>query len=325
MASYEHSDTFASLKSIREEVKENLTTPQWLSTLDYFIDSAIDPVVTIFPTLVDNFYAKVVVWQAHKPSIKFSMTDKFALPVKLFNAITSDDCKTKREHHRSMLLNRGLLFGLIAVFSQTVNRLNKLHSHQLNLGRVRRLHMIEVECNRLGISPNQRDHVYAALTQVEFFSKKAYWFKELIIQKYVRMALMNAKNAYTEAKCVPKLNDVVQIYLVYLSRAIDRCDSRQGVLTTFIQTWFYSAKAEVARMVNSNSSNLSYEELIENGLPIASTDPDLGFENLQHLAFTSKPADPHGVVRFSLRIPEFVQRADLDKLRIFTTKGKRHD
>ncbi len=325
MALYEHSDTFASLKSIREEVKENLTTPQWLSTLDYFLDSALDPVITICPNLVDNFYAKVVVWQAHKPSIKFSMTDKFALPVKLFNAITSDDCKTKREHHRSMLLNRGLLFGLLAVFSQTVNRLDKLHGHQLRMGRTRRLHLMEVEYDRLGIREEFRPHVYAALTQVEFYAKKAYWFKELIMQKYVRMALMSAKKAYTDAKCVPKLNDVVQVYLVFLSRAIDRCDSRQGVLTTFIQTWFYSAKAEVARMVNSSSSNLSYEELIENGVPIASTDPDLGFENLQHLAFTAKPVDPNGVVRFSLRIPEFVTRAELNKLRIFTTKGKRHD
>lgn len=318
MSAYEHSETFASLKTIREEVKENLTTPQWLSTLDFFIDSAIDPIVTVMPDLVDNFYAKVVAWQSHKPSFKFTMGDKSTLPVKLFNALTTDGAD-KRLHQRSMVLNRGPMFGLIAIFEQTLNKVRRLHQPTTFVSRTRRLHLLELQYRALGLDDWQRAHLYSAMLQVEHFSKKAHWFKELIMQKFVRLALMNAKNTYTSVGHSVKLNDTVQVYLIHVSRAIDRCDSRQGVLTTFIQTWFYSARAEVQRMAMGQSQQLSYEELIENGLPLTSADPDLGFEQLQHLAYQAKGVDPEGTVRFSLKIPEFLPRASLDKLRIFTT------
>ena len=323
-AAYEHSETFASLKVIREEVSENLTTMQWLTPLDFFIESAIDPITTVSPDLVDNYLAKVVAWQSHKPSIKFSMGDKFTLPVKLFNSLTTEGPQ-RRGFQKSMSLNRGLLFGLIAIFEQTLNSVKRLHSPALVIPRHRRLHLLGLACDRIGIHPSVRPHLFGAMSHVQHFAGKAYWFKELILQKYVRLALMSAKKTYVDVRHAVKLNDVVQVYLNFLSRAIDRCDSRQGVLTTFIQTWFYSARAEVHKMA-AGSAHLSYEELIENGLPIVTSDPDLGFEQIQHLAYTAKKVDPHGVVRFSLRIPEFLSWAELNTLKIFTTpKGNSHD
>lgn len=324
MPAYEHSETFASLKVIREDVKENLTTDQWLSTLDFFIESAIDPITTVFPDMVDNYFAKVVAWQSHKPSIKFSMGDKFDLPTKLFNALTTEG-PAKRAHQKSMMLNRGLSFGLIAIFDQTVNRFRRLHSPSLKISRGVRVQELARFYRMHGLNQFQRDHMVAAVAQFDHFSKKALWFKELIIQKCVRLTIMNAKRTYTKIDHAVKLNDVVQIYLVYLSRAIDRCSSKQGVLMVFIQTWFYSARAEVQRMARE-SHNLSYEELLENGVPLRNTNQELGFEQVQHMAYRAKCIDPSGIVRFSLCIPEFVTHAELKKLDIFTTTERtEHD
>jgi hypothetical protein len=309
---YTHSETFASLKNIKEEVKASLTTAQWLQTLDHLLESAIDPMVTANGCLVDNFFAKVVAWQSHRPSIKFSRNDKATLSVALFNSVTTHG-ESKRKHQKSMLLNRGLLFGLIAIFLRTINNYKRLHDPTLRISRSRRLLLIKHAEDRVH-SP----HLYSALMQVEYFSGKALWFKELIMQKYTRLALMNAKRTYKLVNYAQRLDDIIQVYLIFLSRAIDRCDSRQGVLTTFIQTWFYSARSEVQKSC-VESQHTSYEEMLENGVHSLTTEADHGYEAVQHLSYVAKQVDPVGILRFSLGIPEFFSTKDLKKLEIFTT------
>ena len=305
--SYQHSETFANLKNLKEQVTENLTSYQWLSTLDFFIESAIDPIATAYPDFLDNFYAKVVAFQTIRPSVKFSRNAKDTLPALLFNSLTTDG-KTKREHQRAMMLNRGVLFGVINTFLDLVDPYLKLHDPLTKIPKSKRRLLIAVAESRT--SP----HLWAASQQVIFYSKKAYAFKELIVQKYVRMTLMSARRVYVEINHKLKLDDVIQTYLVYLSKAIDRCDSRQGVLTTFIQTWFYSARAEVQRSL-SEEQHSSYEELLENGQFADFTMPDCKYEVVQHLAATAKELDPEGTIRFALGIPEFLTSADVAVLR----------
>lgn len=307
MAVYTHSETFASLKNIKEEVQGQLTTAQWLQTLDYFIESAIDPIVTVNPDLADNYYAKVIAWQSHKPSIKFSRNDKNILPIMLFNSVTTEG-KEKREHQKSMLLNRGLLFGLISVFQKTVNK--KMYEPGGKKNRIKKWMYIN----------SHHPNTYAAYNQCRYYASKAYWFKELIMQKYTRLALMSAKKTYKVVNYIQKLDDIVQTYLIFLSRAIDRCDSRQGVLTTFIQTWFYSARTEIQKGC-AESLHTSYEELLETGMPIQYVDADYSFEEIQHIAYEAKKIDPVGVFRFSVGIPDHYSKADLRKLELFTKEN----
>lgn len=306
--SYQHSETFAKLKDVKEHIKVNLTSYQWLATLDHFIESAIDPIATAYPEYLDNYFAKVVAWQTTKPNVKFSRNAKEVLPVLLFNSLTSDGIK-KREYQKAMLLNRGVLFGVINSYIRLTNSFMALHDPLNRMKRSPR--MLAIKRTEELTSP----HLYSATLQVRYWAAKAYWFKELIVQKYVRMTLMAAKRTYTDIKHRQKLDDVVQTYLVYLSRAIDRCDSRQGVLTTFIQTWFYSAKAEIQRGL-AEEQHSSYEEMIENGLFVSATMPDCKYEALQHVAATAKKLDPEGVLRYACGIPEFLTAK---QLRILST------
>jgi hypothetical protein len=176
------------------------------------------------------------------------------------------------------------------------------------------MHLIQLAEQRTGVRSNV---LYSAVRQVDFWASKAHWFKSLIVQKYTRLALMNAKRAYTDVQYRVSLDDVVQTYLMFLSKAIDRCDCRQGVLTTFIQTWFHSSKAEIVRSAESNQ-HTSYEELMGSALLHSSSDPDSSFESLQELSYKAKLVDPGGVVRYSLGIPEFFSSSQLKKLRLFT-------
>ena len=310
---YQHSETFAQLKVIKEDIAGNLTTYQWLHTLDFFIEMALDPIVTAYPDLADNYFAKVVAWQSNKPSIKFSREDKEGMPVLLFNSLTTHNA-TKRRYQKAMLLNRGLLYGLMSVFSHTVNNYKKLHDPWFPIKPATRLRLLR-KAETLTGSP----FLYASIREFEFWSTKAYKFKELILQKYIRLTLMQAQHAYKEIEHTVKLDDVVQIYLAYLSKAVDRCDARQGVLTTFIKQWFYSARTEVLKLSAIVNSNTSYEGMLESGLAMSVVAPDSSYETWQHISHVSKTIDPKGVVRFSLGIPEFFTKSQRATLKLFTT------
>jgi len=304
MASYQHSEAFARLKNLKETVQENYTTFQWLATLDFFIESALDPIATAYPDFLDNYFAKVVAWQTTRPSVKFSRNHKDTLAAALFNSLTTEG-KTKRFHQKSMLLNRGVLFGAISGYLQTVNSYMQLHDPTFRISKSRRQLLIQLAEHRCGSS-----WLYAATRQVQYWADKAYAFKELIVQKYVRLAIMSAKRTYVEVNHAITLDDIIQTYMIYLSKAIDRCDARQGVLTTFIQTWFYSARAETHTSVLAESHS-SYDEMVEAGLLADATQPDSDFETLQHIAATAKSIDHTGVIRYTLGIPEFFTSGDL--------------
>jgi len=302
---YQHSTTFANLKDIKEEIPGSLTTYQWLSTLDYFLESAIDPIATAWPDFLDNYFSKVVAWQFYKPAVKFSRNSREMLPHLLFNSLTTEGA-TKRRWQKEMLLNRGLLFGLVAMFLRTTESFMALHDPSKRLTPQRRLAIQQAERHT---SP----FLHSCILQVRYWDAKARWFKDLLTQKYIRMALMSAKRTYTDVDYAKELDDIVQTFLVYMSKAIDRCDSRQGVLTTFIQTWFYSARSEVRRQV-ATDVHTSYEELLENGGIPDSTEPDTTYEAIQHLAATAKGLDPVGSLRYALGIPEFHTTADRQAL-----------
>jgi hypothetical protein len=311
--SYQHSVSFANLKTIHEEISTSYTTYQLLSTLDYFIESAIDPIATAWPDWLDNYYAKVVAWQFVRPSVKFSRSHRFGMPHLLFNALTSDDPQEKRTWQKEMFLNRGILFGLVSLFLKASKGFMLLHDPTVRISNRKRALLIakaEEKC-----SP----YLHASILQAQYWGDKSRWFKDLVMQKYVRLALMNAKRSYTEIEYAKELDDIVQTFLLYMSKAIDRCDARQGVLTTFIQTWFYSARADVRRQV-TEGMHTSYEELLESGALIDFTDPDTSMEEIQHLASLSKSLDPDGAIRHALGIPEFLRQEQLKILERFAKR-----
>lgn len=310
---YQHSKSFEQLKSINESITGNLTTLQYLHTLDMFLWRALEPIHTECPSLFNNYMVKIVAQQSLNASTKFSSEeDRHArLPILLFNLLSETDSKKAHEHAKALHINRGILFGFISIFLNRLSYYEKLHSPFVKLDDVyRKSEMLRVE-QEMGVRPG--GSLYAAMQQVRYWDERARDFKGKIVQKYTRMAIMNAKLTYADYNHYVSLDDVVQIYLLVVSRAIDRCDARQGVLTTFIQNWFKSARSEVREMAKGQSDQ-SYEELAEiHGDAVSDiigfSMPDTSSELEQHIAYIAKKMDKQGYLRASLHIPEFVTSA----------------
>jgi hypothetical protein len=316
---YEHSTIFASMKMVKERIGTNLTSLEYLETLDMFLWRAIGSIRTAMPGLVDEFMVKAIAQQTFKSSTKFSSIlkeDKGKLPVMLFNALTERDGKSL-EGFRNLRLNRGMLFGLVKIFlDRTAQYVELLHAEPLSLGdwKDRQLQLRAME-RSLQVSDGVA--LFSVIEDVNIWYERARDWKSAIIEKYTRKAISQARVAYEDYNYAMDLSDVIQLHLVLLSRSINRCDSRLGVLTTFITSWFKSARSEMLRIINA-SQEVSYEEMLEGMGDAAevegSEDKTLYTrESVQHISMLAKQIDPTGVLRFHLGIPEFMP---LDKRRI---------
>jgi hypothetical protein len=309
---YQHSEIFAKMKDVKERIGTNLTSLEYLETLDMFLWKAIGAIRKAIPSLVDEFMVKAIAQQTFKSSTKFSSImkeEKGKLPVFLFNALT--------DGFRNLRLNRGMLFGLVQIFmDRTESYVELVNAEPLSVEdwktRVFQLKGME---RTLGVVEGVA--LYNVIEDVNIWYERARDWKSAIIEKYTRKALGQAKVAYEDYNYAMDLADVIQIHMVLLSRAINRCDSRLGVLTTFITSWFKSARSEMTRIINA-SQEVSYEEMLE-GLGDSAEAEGCDdktittHEAVQHISMLAKEIDPSGVLRIHLGIPEFMP---IDKRKI---------
>jgi hypothetical protein len=322
MKNYEHSETFSRLKDITEKINTNLTSLEYLQTLDMFLWNALAPVHSECPLLFHNYVAKIVAQQSLKASTKFTslMADeRHKLPLYLFNMLTTPEPQKAHEHARSMFLNRGLLFGFLSMFLKKVAPYEQLHTVPPTTAEEweNRQNLIIAFEKSLGV--RHGGALYGAIQQCKFWHDRARRWKEMIIEKYARLALNHAKIVYQDFNHYVRLGDVVQIHMMVVSRAIDRCDPRQGVLTTFITNWFKSARSEVAELAKTQFDH-SYEQLAEelgdslSEIMGTSNNAEDSKETVEHIAYLAKQIDRFGYVRASLGIPEFLTKEEKEIL-----------
>lgn len=303
---YKHSEVFAEVKAIEEDIKINLTSLQYLQILDHFLWSGLQYMMTVSPKFFECFLAKVVAHQQIHAMMKMSSEPRDKLSCHFFNFLTTSDV----QHAKNMRLNRGLYFGVLQFWLKKSEAYfeckSVFHEPSDEDGKI----MNDV-FTELGIL-DCRDF-YAYFRQIDYWCSRAQKFKSQIVQKYVRMTLLQAQKTYVEFNHVIELDDVTQIYLMVMSKAIDRCDSRLGVLTTFIQSWLKSAKAIVQKQANVKLHGSSFEELIEehgDSVELGVSTMESPYEFFQQLSWATNEVDKTGCVNIMFGIPQFVSCAD---------------
>lgn len=302
---YKHSEVFAEIKAIEEDIKVNLTSLQYLQILDYYLWNSLRFLINVSPRFFVCYLSKVIAYQQVHPMSKLSSESRETITNNFFNYVTTNDI----EWVKKLYLNRGLYFGIISYWLSKSHEYFRLRSPFNEDSKApEKMHAITNELSIENVSL-----YYANYKQVEYWFAKAQDFKSKIMQKYVRMTLLQAQKAYVEYNHEVDLDDVTQIYLQIMSKAIDRCDSRFGVLTTFIQSWLKSAKAIVQRIVQSKQHSLSYEGLIEtygDSADMGTSMFDNSFDTIQELAYIAQRVDTSGCLRIKYKIPQFMSLAN---------------
>jgi hypothetical protein len=304
---YRHSKAFATLKATNETISTNLTTPQYLRTLDDLLLNAFKPIL-LNTQYADGAVASIAGWQEMNFRRKVSFLDRPTFYSKCFRffAATGQD---KVVRFKDLKIERGLRFQVLKRF------LNATSAY------VKALSDTEVPLDTALAVKAQYEAAFestdllSVCREVAFWLERAEEFKRQISEKFVRLTLNTAKNDYVsffECRGV-SLDDMVQVYLLAASRAIDKCDADQGALTSHIMKWFLTARLRVSQQRDSAST----QERLDN-LSVQDLDPTLSLdEEVQDplvVRYLAKIADPLGAARIALGIEEHLNQAELSLL-----------
>lgn len=328
MQQYKHSEGFAKLKRIKESITDNLTSYQYLSVLDDLLYKALAPIVES-TRFMDVFLAQMLGWQTTNPKRKTCSVGRHAFSSYTTLFLLSDSPKQKMKILKTMRLDRSMLFEVLRRWFALADEIRVLGEQTANESNLSKLYSLQDKC---GIKSG---YTLTATYQVShYWYLQAVEFKRKILEKYTRLCLTTAKRDYEDLEHKVPLDDIVQVYLLTAAKAIDKCDSERGVLTTHIQNWLLSAKNVVVSTHLANSNNevsvssttnkIIVDDLVEGyGLEEMSINDDHAREHqaaIEEIRLVAKAFDPSGVGRILLHIQETLSNEDIQVLRAMSLK-----
>lgn len=252
---YQHSEMFGKLKRIDEQITDNLTSVEYLKSLDILLDNALHPIIAS-SRYVDTFLAKILAWQSTNPKRKTTSIGKASLPSYITTFLITASPSDKIKIYQKIGFDRGITTQIIRSWMTVMEQYEVLcQSSDVSAGKIRDQHLV---LTRAGAT--EESYAYGAYLQTKFWFNEAVKFKAAILEKYTRLCLVSAQRDYVKLKHRVDLNDIVQIYLMTASKAIDKCDANKGVLTTHIQNWLLSAKNIVIKSYLNKIPNTEVEE-----------------------------------------------------------------
>lgn len=329
--SYQHSQTFAQLKSITESIGSNLSSYQYLAILDSLLLRALYPIVDN-TSFVDNFLAKILAWQYLNPRRKASSIPKTDLASYVTFFLIAGQTEHKIRYLQKTKLDRGILAEIVRVWLKVVEPYEDLVTSpdelDVSVDYAERETAIEL------LASLKADHsLYGAYQQTKYWWAQYQSFRNMVLEKYTRMCLSKAQQDYEELGRRVPLDDMVQIYLFTAARAIDKCDTDKGVLTTYIKNWLKDAKnkvmtshmADVAYSLPKNSKTAGKNMAAAQSISLDDVDLDAeellneANEERQHtldeVRLVAKMFDPVGFGRLALGIQEYLSTDDRKAIR----------
>lgn len=310
---YAHSEVFASLKNIHEGLSSNLTTSQYLQALDKYLQNATTPVI-VGTRFFDAFLARLVGWQEKNFRRKVSFADRRVVPARVINFLLQSTPEGRIAAFEEIKLDRGIRMEALEVFYSRMERYEAACDCTLlapgatepQIG-----YCLFVK-NKIEEEMRARVNLLTVLSESKFWLDRAVAFKALILEKYTRLCINVARADYVNYfKHSVSLNDLIHWYWIAASRAIDKCDSEQGALTSHIRNWFLTARSRVSAQRDQRSSELNIELLALDSPELQATTNGTSKEEeedrtlrLHSVRYLARLADPLGVARAYLGIEE---------------------
>jgi len=322
------------LKRVKEVLPENYTSRQLLATLDTLIFRAIRPIIAE-STYVDRVLGILSGWLSTASRRKISSVESKEKFQSLVMAFTIAQTPAERfQIWRALKLERTISFFII---TQWLRILEPWVAAQCRGDFAQCMRLERRACIRNNQALFQRQQ------SVMFWQKQALDFKEALLQKYMRKVVLES-SAYYEGHrknnphLVIDLDDVGQNFMLAVSKAIDKCDTDKGTLTSYVQLWLKDAassshnsheygtafsipvgkRREIARTenhaLNNISVNIDAEEVLE--LPSGQNveQDSIRQSSIDRVRMLAKAVDIHGLGRLALGITEVLTPQQMAQL-----------
>ena len=322
---YSHSEAFARLKGVDEKITQNLTSYQYLTVLDNMLYESLAPIV-MNTKFFEVFLSQVIGWQTQNPKRKTCGVGRVQLVTLSTLIFLTMDGAQKLKLVKRMKLHRNILFECITRWLDLMVNYTSLSNQVGTMEVVTQLQeMHEKALMRTGYS------LHSTFSTTLFWYKKAKAFKEQIMEKYTRKVITTAQRDYVELGMIESLNDMVQSYMMTMSKAIDKCDADKGVLTSYIDNWLKSAKNNVEKRAAGDSGQMhkklggqkvEHVELEDVEDTVSDDDTRDREDTIQRVRTLAKLFDPRGFGRIALGIQEELSEDDRNTLRALAVHRK---
>ncbi len=297
---YKHSITFGKLKATKEQIDSNKTSAQYLKVIDAFLKNAVLLIIQN-SHYFDDYLVRLLGWQEAHPKRKVSFVSKQEFAAAVINYLIQPTKELKYKKFDDLRLERGVVLELCRSFIDGLADYDKACNHQLYGDLARELAFK----NATEKAYQSSTSLMPTLQMVRHWYQLAIDYKNMVLEKYTRLCLNQAQKDYVSFFNVSiPLDDIVQAYLMVASRALDKCDYRQGVLTTHIQTWLYTARTSLLEDIGSNKTvNVSMIDGVEGQHDDVEDYLDRSSQVLK-IRKLAKLVDPTGIARLFLGIEE---------------------
>lgn len=330
---YQHSETMTAVKSVTEKIKHNYSSSQYVEVLERMILNAVNPIMQS-TTFVDTYVSGIIHHYMENGRRKISNTNKFNLLSRAILFLSVDN-SAKPKIYRSLRLERNLTFIVVRNFLELTKEYKKLKllllSDSGNAEILQRLRAIEISIGYKG-----RIDLCAVISNVSFWHDKYVAFKNSVLEKYMRMITMQAQNFYKHNNSNIELGDLIQNYILFAAKAIDKFDHRQGTLTSYILNWLNHARNLTASNENGTAFILPPNKRREckvNNISVSLEDDDVKnieidtIEDMEReiqnerVRTIARLADPHGYARLALGISECLTVNEVEALRKYAVSS----
>lgn len=325
--SFKHSKCFEVLKKQKEALLDNYSSSQYIEVWDELLYKAIEPIF-LYTDYANEVLAEIFHHTVNNFKRKISTVSKEHLVygLFLFNTVSRDQ---RIDVYKQMRLERTITKYIIKSFLSSLESYQDLLKQRITKNNLKSR---ELEDQIKLVKGSEETKPLLIVTQeVEFYNKEASSFKSKIMEKHTRNIIMEAQRHYKFCNFKVELDTIVQTMYQFASYAVDKYDSANGTLTSYIGNWLQHARGHVMSQELTSSYSKDkpfvhiesiddYYEVLSNESDDDQIEKEMEVSRVRLLA---KMVDPTGLGRLSLDIQETLNTRELSLLLQAASKSKK--
>ena len=255
---YDYSLAFNSLKNTKEQLSDNHTTRDYIVAMETLLYNAVRPLV-MTSEFSDTFLASVSAWYSTNAKRRISRLEKAEFFGLVNQMLVTEDLELKYELIKRMQFERTILFFLVDSWLRTLNGYTQTTVEYAKTKKAKHRMLMEQYEFVIGKRSDRTMSVFSAVRESRYWLRQFLDLKTMILEKYSRFIITTAQKDYKMMGHSVSLNDLIQNYVITSSRALDKCDFKQGTLTSYIQLWLKSARTRSSKTDSIDNSTNSPE------------------------------------------------------------------
>lgn len=226
------------LLQLQEKLKDNLSSAQIAGTLDELLMRALNPLIQN-TQFVEYFLADVLPYSVYNSRRKLSNVPIQKFHDMLMSVVVSPRKDEKLATLRKMRMERTIYFMILKTFKvlATQHRAAMIRAMETDDPATRAIQLLDMQNIEKRVGYDSKVSFYSVAQQTLFWYDQATEFRNMVIEKFVRLAHNSAAKAMQDTTMTIDKGDLFRDLILSISRAIDKYDSQRGTLTQYIQWW----------------------------------------------------------------------------------------